>query len=433
MSLDAGESLTPDALSALADDRLSSLVAHARAHSPFWAQRLAGLEVTSRADLARLPVLDKDTLAAASPPHATDALTGPLAGATVFRSGGSTGEPKFALYAAEEIAAFVPYFQRTYGAAGLAPGDRVANLFAAGSLYASFVFINRLLESAGVLNMPFTTSAAPDVVARHVKLFDINVLVGFPSWILQVAEAIAAEGLRIEKIFYAGEHLYEEERRYLRERLGATVIASAGYAAVDAGMMAYQCEHSTGGVHHVHADHVALELLHPETGAPVGPGESGLVTVTNLERRLHPVIRYQVGDLGRWVEGDCPCGRTTPRFELLHRGDDVLRIGYASVTYDEVVQAFTAVPELSATVQMVKEREARRDRLALRIELREAVPAAGLAERLGEAVRAVKPDLAKMEASGYIHPLRFEFLPTGGIPRLPVSGKFKRTLDLSGG
>lgn len=415
------------------DARLAERVAHARAHSPFYREHLAGVTVSGLADLETLPVLEKGPFMAASPPDGEGTLTGPMGGAYVFRSGGSTGDPKFSLYAHGEFRRLAEIFLRTYGAAGLRPEDRVGNLFASGSLYASFVFVNRLLEEMGCLSFPFSNTASPEVVARHVRMFGINVLVGFPSWLLQVAGAIAQEGLRVEKIFYAGEHLYDEERRYLEEALGCTLIASAGYGAVDTGLMGYQCDRSGGRVHHVHSDHVILEFVDPETHAPVPPGVEGLILVTNLDRALQPVIRYNIGDLGRWVEGPCPCGRTTPRFELLGRGDDALRIGYASLTYDEVSQAFVGVPELTATIQMVKEREAHKDKLRFRIEVPapEALDHQALGQRLSAVLASAKPDIGKLLETGYIQPLAFEFLPPGGIPRVAVTGKLKRTLDLS--
>jgi phenylacetate-CoA ligase len=404
---------------ALADAKLASLVALARAKSPFHRERLGDAPVATRADLARLPVLDKDAWLAASPPHSQDALTRKLGSAYVFRTGGSTGDPKFSVFSTGEFRAFVKYFKRTYQAAGLRPTDRVANLFACGSLYASFIFVNRMLEATGCLNFPFTTATEPAAVARHVRMFGINTLVGFPSWLLQVAEALEAEGLGVEKIFYAGEHLYPDERRHLAERLGARVIASAGYAAVDAGMVGYQCEAAgPGAIHHVLADHTHVEILDPDT---LAAADEGLLVVTNLDRRLQPVIRYAVGDLARQVPGACACGRTVPRFELLQRGDDALRIGYATLTYTEVLAALAP----HATIQLVRDRLERKDRLTIRLEARELVDPAWVVA----ALEAAKPDLGKLLASGYLHPLVVEVLPPGGIPRLPVSGKLKRVVD----
>ena len=61
----------------------------------------------------------------------------------------TTGDPKFSVFSVTEFRRWVEVFLRTYDAAGLRPSDRVANLFVSGSLYASFIFVNRLVEEMG--------------------------------------------------------------------------------------------------------------------------------------------------------------------------------------------------------------------------------------------------------------------------------------------
>jgi phenylacetate-coenzyme A ligase PaaK-like adenylate-forming protein len=423
------EGADPAAIGALVDEKLRALVATARAGSPFHAARLAGVRVEGRADLAAVPLLTKDAWAAASPPHAEAALTRPLAAAYVFRSGGSTGDPKFSCFAHDEFAASMAQFTRSYTAAGLRPGDRVANLFAAGGLYASFVFVGRMLEALGCVSFPYTAAAAPEVVADGCARFGIDVLLGFPSWLLQVAPALEARGVRIRKIFYAGEHLHADDRARLRAVLGAEIIASAGYGAVDSGLMGYQCEAMAGGEHHLLSDHSYLEVVHPETLAPVPDGEEGLLLVTNLDRHLHPVLRYRIGDLARLLPGACACGRTADRFELLGRGDDALRLGYATVTRAELLAAFAGEPGLTSAVQLVKRRAEGREALVVRVEVPAPAAVPGLGERLAALALAAKPDLAKLVAAGSLAPLAVEVLPTGAIPRVPVTGKFRGTVD----
>lgn len=419
----------------IASIKLTSLLEIARARSPFYRDRLSRLPIHEPNILTSLPVLTKEDLVQHSPPESDALLTGPLEAAYLFRSGGTTGAPKFSPFAFSEFRHWVEIFKRTYGAAGLSPDDRVANLFVSGSLYASFVFINRMIEEMGCLNLPFTASAPPETVSAQVERFEVNVLMGIPSWIMEVVAAFtpgAAE--KVTKIFYGGEILYPEEREWLHSRLpNLKVIASGGYAAVDAGMMAYQCPSSKGGIHHVHADHVILELVDPETFQPVAPGEVGTILVTTLDRHLMPLIRYQIGDVGRWVEGDCPCGRQMPRFELLGRGDDSLRIGIATVGVEEIMPAIAQVPGLSTHAQIIKDRIDRKDQLTVRVE---RVPDASdpndeLAAKLGEQVRLHKPDLAKLEATGYVLPLRVEVLDPNGIGRVAVTGKIRRVVDRS--
>ena len=51
-------------------------------------------------------------------------------------------------------------------------------------------------------------------------------------------------------------------------------------------------------------------------GEAVSPGEEGEVTVTNLDNRAMPFIRYDLEDLGVLDEGGCSCGNTLPRMRL---------------------------------------------------------------------------------------------------------------------
>lgn len=430
--LESVETLSREALDSLQRRKLEELLRLAKVRSPFYRDHLADVQVDGPWAMADLPVLTKDHLVQHSPPESQDLLTGPLAAAYVFRSGGTTGSPKFSPFSVEEFRRFSAMFLRTYGAAGLRSTDRVGNLFVAGSLYASFIFVNRALEEMGVVNFPFTGLAPIDVVARNLELFPINTLMGIPSWVLQVVQMLPAATLpKIEKIFYAGEHLYAEERHYLQERLpNLSVLASGGYGAVDTGLMGYQCPHSQGAVHHELADHVNLEIVDPSTMRPVEGEQEGIVLVTTLDRFLMPLIRYVIGDAARWIEAPCPCGRTSRRFELLGRLDD-LRIGISSVGYDEVMKAVAEFEGLTSNLQLVKERESRKDRMTVKIEVRPEFKGdrLALAHDLKAAVLRHKPDLAKLIGNGHVHDLLVMLYDLGEIPRVPVTGKVRRTVD----
>jgi len=432
---DRADLLAAPEIEALSRLKLRTLLEIARARSPFYRDRLQDLPLHDPDVLSAIPVLTQEDLVANSPPESEALLTGPLTAAYLFRSGGTTGAPKFSPFAVTEFQRWIAIFQRTYGAAGLVASDRVANLFVSGSLYASFIFINRMIEEMGCLNLPFTSAAPPDTVSSQLERFDVNVLMGIPSWLLEVVSELSPlAASRVTKVFYGGENLYPEEREWLHERLpNLDIIASGGYAAVDSGMIGFQCQAAPASVHHVHADHVILELVDPETLQPVAPGEVGLILVTTLDRHLMPLIRYRIGDVGRWVPGDCPCGRSMPRFELLGRGDDTLRIGIATVGIDEILPAIAQIPGLSTHAQIVKERIARKDQLTVRVERLPAteLPPEALSDALGKLIRLQKPDLAKLEASGYVHPLRIEVLEPRCIGRVTVTGKIRRVVDRS--
>lgn len=409
--------------------KLNDLIGYVGERSPFYEARLPEPPLDNLQQLAEIPPLSKEDLLELGPPNEA-LLTAPLTGAYVFRSGGTTGNPKFSVFSGEEFRRYVALFKRAYLTAGLVPEDRVANLFTVGSLYASFIFVNRLIEELGCLNFPFTTHADPEWIAQQAKAFDINTIMGFPSWLMQVMEA--TEPGQIKKVFYAGEHFHPDERSYLQEAWGVDLIASGGYGAVDTGLMGYQCPLCTGSLHHVLNDHVILEVVDPDSGEPTEPGQEGMILVTCLDRRLMPIIRYPIGDMARYLPEPCSCGRTSPLFELLRRSDDALRIGYTTVGWDEIAKAVQGEDGPFRNLQLVKERWDNRDKLTVRIEL-------GPEERADEhlidqflvRVLTQKPDLAALIDKAYVEGVQIELYPRGGLPSHPVTGKVPRTMDLA--
>jgi len=73
---------------------------------------------------------------------------------------------------------------------------------------------------------------------------------------------------------------------------------------------------------HLFEDLFVVEVL--RHGRPVAPGEIGRLAITDLINTAMPLIRYDVGDVGRLHIGRCPCGRKTPRLEVMGRAQEVL-------------------------------------------------------------------------------------------------------------
>ncbi|HNW34346.1 MAG TPA: acyl-CoA reductase, partial [Candidatus Ozemobacteraceae bacterium] len=74
---------------------------------------------TASEQLAALPLLDRETFYRHSPTLSKAILTGPMTNAYVYASGGTTGEPKFALYSNEEYKKATDVLGFIYSTAGL--------------------------------------------------------------------------------------------------------------------------------------------------------------------------------------------------------------------------------------------------------------------------------------------------------------------------
>jgi phenylacetate-coenzyme A ligase PaaK-like adenylate-forming protein len=247
---------------------------------------------------------------------------------------------------------------------------------------------------------------------------------------LRALDATGSDGIRIDKIIYGGEHLYEADKKEIREKFGTTLIAAHGYGTVDSWYLGYQCVQCPTGVFHAHDDQVYLEIVDEETGRHADAGEVGMLYATAYPRRLTPIVRYRVGDRAKWEAKACPCGRTTPLFHLLGRGDDVLRIGYDSVDYQAMQDAVLQVKGLTGTLQMEKRRHGGRDELILRIEtsLTDDAQAAARVD-LEREILEKRPAFRDFIHKKTIWPLQIEFLPPGGLPRNPRTGKLIRVID----
>jgi phenylacetate-CoA ligase len=77
------------------------------------------------------------------------------------------------------------------------------------------------------------------------------------------------------------------------------------YGTSELGVVAGACGDSP-------AMHVFEDLFHVEVlrhGKPAPAGEVGRIVVTDLINTTMPLIRYEVGDVGRLHPGQCACGR----------------------------------------------------------------------------------------------------------------------------
>ena len=417
-------------------ENLDQYIRFAADSLPFYRDRLASYESSASAPLKNVPVLTSADLRDILPPVSDRLVAGGVKDYTVFQSGGTTGVPKTTLFSHAELERLNLPNARGFFALGLNENDRVGNLFAVGGLYMTFIHINRMLQQYGCMNFPFSNHTPVDFVHTVVKLFNVNCLTGIASVVMNCLRGmseIGMEGIKIEKILYGGEHLYEADKREIRERYGAKVIAAPGYGTVDTWYLGYQCLDCPTGVFHAHDDEVYLEVVNEETGELCDKGEVGMLYATTFPRRITPIVRYRVGDRTKWVNEPCGCGRTTPLFKLLGRGDDVLRIGYDSVDYAAIQEFVLQFEGLSGTIQMEKVRDQGKDRLIIRIETRLSPEQRSIvAQKLEETLLEVRPSLRDFVKKGTTWPVRFELVDLNTLPRNPRTGKLMRVIDAIG-
>jgi phenylacetate-CoA ligase len=101
--------------------------------------------------------------------------------------------------------------------------------------------------------------------------------------------------------------LHDFQRKLIEEVFRCPVTNR--YGCEEVSLIACECPAHRG--FHINIDSVFVELL--ADGRPALPGQPGKVVVTDLSNFAMPLIRYEVGDVASWAEGDCLCGRSMPR------------------------------------------------------------------------------------------------------------------------
>ncbi|EHS92688.1 MULTISPECIES: acyl-CoA reductase [Klebsiella] len=273
--------------------------------------------------LTALPIMDKtDFLQHAM--HSSAQL--------FFRSGGSSGVPKLAGFTYRDYRRQMQAAAAGMFAAGLDPArDKVLNLMYAGNLYGGLLSFFTVLEMLEVTHLPMGGPHDDDYheIARTIVNQGVTTLIGMPSTLYQLftrEEAILRDYGGIQKLLLGGEHMGATQRDYIHG-FGVKTIRSALYGSVDAGPLGHACAHCPDGIFHLMTDIQWLEIVDPLDDRPVAPGEAGRLLFTSTAREGQKVIRYDIGDMGRWLPGECPCGAPSPRFELLGRHGSLVRIG----------------------------------------------------------------------------------------------------------
>ncbi|WP_432779413.1 AMP-binding protein [Pseudomonas corrugata] len=308
---------------------------HIRLHSKYYQKHWTHLPAQGSA-FEDLPIVDASDYWRGSHDLDTwEVLTGPVTDALIYKTGGTTSQGKLSVYTHKEWQRMLDCFARDLSTQ-LETGDRIANLFFSGDLYASFLFIHGALcrVDLPITEFPFTGSIDPDALADAVTAHRITVLAGVPAHLLAIASHLNRQGQTlpgISTVLFGGEHLFEFQLPLLRKAVPQARFASIGYASVDAGLVGASTLDCLLGEHRVFDEQTRVEIIDEVSGEVIEACDRpGDLVVTNFTRTLMPMVRYPVGDRACWRE---PVGTPRRKFELAGRSaqSQRVRVGVASL------------------------------------------------------------------------------------------------------
>lgn len=312
----------------LQQQRLQKLLAHAQHHVPYYRSlftehRIDVKKIRSVADLAQLPLLDKEKIRAN-----TQALKSDIAkDLALFNTGGSTGEPLKFYIGKERVSHDVAAKWRATRWWGVDIGDPEVVIWGSPIELGAQDRVrgqrDRMLRTkllpAFEMSEPKLGRLLDEIRARRPKM-----LFGYPSVLDHIARHAQARRLRMDDLgirvaFVTSECLSREQRQQIAKTFGCQV--ANGYGGRDAGFIAHEC--SEGGMH-ISAEDVIVEVVDAQ-GRSLPRGEAGAIVVTHLATGDFPFIRYRTGDIGALDTALCCCGRGLPLLkEIQGRNTDFL-------------------------------------------------------------------------------------------------------------
>lgn len=350
-----------------------------------------------------------------------------------FYSGGSSGDPKLSVFTYADYHRQMEVAAEGLYAAGLDPRhDRCMNLFYAGGLYGGFISFFTILEKMNAVHFPMGASTDFEQVAKAIVKNEVDTLLGMPSYLIQLFtnnNELFKKYRGIKKIFFGGEHFSEAQRSLFKTEYGIEVIRSASYGSVDAGPLGFQCEFSSSGVHHLNERLHNLEIVDLEHDQEAKAGEAGRLLFTSKVRHGQKIARYAIGDVGRFVEGKCECGRIGTRFELLGRHGDVFRIGTSFLSYQKFQKLLIDKLDFKGSLQLhlYPGLGAKKEKVLLKIENIFNHPQTN--ESLREILLSEYSDLKLVVHGDLVLDFEVEIVERSGLEFSPTTGKLRSVLD----
>ena len=192
------------------------------------------------------------------------------------------------------------------------------------------------------------------------------------SYALLLAEEIAKRGVKdkicLKKGVIGSERWGEKMRNRISGELGIELYDIYGLTEVYGPGIAINCEHNTGM--HYFDDYLYFEIIDPKTGEVLPDGELGELVITTLQKEGAPLIRYRTHDLTRIIPGQCPCGRSYPRIDIiLGRTDDMVKVKGVNIFPGQIDDILKELPDASSEYQVVIDHADGRDRMTVSVEV----------------------------------------------------------------
>jgi phenylacetate-CoA ligase len=302
--------------------KLKALLRHAYANVPYYHRILRNngfrpTDFNRLEDMQKIPILKRSSLRL-KPEELLSQNLGMRQLVACVTSGTTAAPLRFYVTKAEtpwHVAAEL----RGYGWAGYRPGDKLVHIrrvCPGGVLNRPLERLRRLVSKGKLLNTFNLSEKTLASFSLTMQRFKPDYVLGNAASTNILATFLLQNGthrIHPRGVFTYGQQLLPHYRRAIEKAFNCRVYDL--YGSTEVSHIASQCGSHEG--HHVTDENVFVEI--ERDGEAAAPGEQGKVLITSLNGYATPFIRYDIGDIGRILRDECPCGRKLTLFSPIGR------------------------------------------------------------------------------------------------------------------
>ncbi len=377
------EAAPREELERLQSKRLKEMVERVYHLVPFYKKKFDELgigpqDIRGVEDLKRLPFTTKQDLRDHYPFSLFAAPMDQIV--RIHSSSGTTGKPTVVGYTKRDMDTWTEVMARTYKMANVGPGDIVHNAYGYG-LFTGGLGFHYGAERVGASVVPSSGGFTKRQLLL-MKDFGATILCCTPSFALHLAEVAKDEGydlkndFKLRAGFFGAEPASEGLRAAIRDEWGIDYHEAYGLSEIIGPGVAASCKY---GRLHINEDHFIPEIIDPDSGEVLPPGEEGELVFTTITKQGLPIVRYRTKDITTLHREPCKCGRTLVVMETVKgRSDDMLIVNGVNVFPSQVEHVLTKVEGITPNYVIVVDKKGVLDKLEVWVEVDEKTFAGGI-------------------------------------------------------
>ena len=353
--------------------RLKQLVKYIYENNPYYNKKLKEndikpVDIKTLKDIEKLPFLTKQDLREFYPFGLVCTQLDEIV--EVHASSGTTGKPVVGPYTAKDVDLWGEVMARSLWANGLRKEDVMQNSYGYGLFTGAHGF-EKGAQKIGAMVVTISSGNTKRQV-NVMKDFGATALACTPSYSMYIAEVAEEMGFdpindfKLKIGCFGAEAWSKEMRESIEKRWEISAHEHYGLTEIIGPGVVSECKEKKL---HINADHFLTEIIDPDTGETLPPGEEGELVFTTLTKEAFPALRFRTRDLAIYYEDSCSCGRTLPiQSRIKGRSDDMMKVKGVIVFPSQIEAALMKVNGVSDNYQIIKTKKGNITSLSVEVE-----------------------------------------------------------------